>query len=240
MWDTANQKVRRRKLYEEAAEKIEEWIRTGQFKVGDRLPSERELSNILGIGRTSVREALFTLSRKGVLEVRSGGRAVVTEPDAAVILAEFSGVVAKLLQDKEGQRQFQDAREFWETAIVRRAARMATEDDIADLKRYLDENERMISDASAFAKSDVAFHDRVAAICRNPLFNALNSTLAEWLTEQRVTALRQKGAAKGAFESHLKIYEAIKARDPAAAEQAMQEHLSKVSQQYWRTRLKAE
>ncbi|MBL4916733.1 FCD domain-containing protein [Szabonella alba] len=236
MWDVPNQKIRRRKLYEEAAEKIEEWIRTGHLKVGDRLPAERELAEMLGIGRTSVREALFALSKKGVLELRNGGRAVVTEPDATVILGEFSGVVANLLRDREGLRNFQDAREFWESAIVRRAAMMARASDIADLERHLAENKRALADVDAFARSDVAFHNRVAAICGNPLFDALNATLAEWLTEQRLTSLRQAGSAARAYASHAQIFEAIRARDPAAAEQAMREHLSEVSQFYWRTR----
>ncbi len=233
MWQVSDQKVRRRKLYEEVADKIESWIRVGHFQVGDRLPSERELMKTLGIGRTAVREALFALNRMGIIEVNSGGRAVVTRPDATVILGELSGVVNNLLRDPEGQRQFQDARQFWEAAVARRAATMASDADVEDLERYLLLNEKAISDPEEFARTDVAFHDRLAAICGNPLFNALNGTLAEWLTEQRLTSLRKKETAARAFKSHQRIFDAIRRRDPDAAEKAMNAHLAEVSETYW-------
>jgi len=226
-------KVKRRKLYEEIADKIETWIRTGYFKEGDRLPSERELMKMLGTGRTSVREAMFALDRVGLITVKNGGRAVVSRPDAGVILGELSSVVQAMLRDPEGQRQFQDARRLWEAAIAREAARRATKVDIDDLAHYLEANRKAIGDVDEFARTDVAFHARIAAICGNPLFNSLNNTLADWLTEQRLTSLREPRTARKAFEAHVSIFNALKGRDADGAEAAMSAHLGEVAETYW-------
>ena len=227
------QKVRRRKLYEDIADQIETWIRTGYFKEGERLPSERELMKMLGAGRTSIREALFALDRVGLITVKNGGRAVVTRPDAGVILGELSSVVEAMLRDPEGQRQFQDARRLWEVAIARDAARVVTDADINDLAQYLAANHQALGDVNEFARTDVAFHARIASICNNPLFNSLNATLAEWLTEQRLTSLRQPKAARSAYNAHVSVFNALKERDPDRAEATMRAHLEEVTKTYW-------
>ncbi len=67
--------IRPKKLYEQVADHIAEAIRTKQYAPGDQLPSERELMERLGVGRSAVREALFALQRMGLVEVRSGTRA---------------------------------------------------------------------------------------------------------------------------------------------------------------------
>ena len=74
--------IRRRRLYEEVALRIEEMIREGRFEVGDSLPAERELMAELGVGRSAVREALASLARMGLVSVNSGERARVTAPTA--------------------------------------------------------------------------------------------------------------------------------------------------------------
>ena len=61
--------IRRRKLYEEVADRIEDMIRSGRFRPGDSLPSERELSEMFGVGRNAVREALFALQKIGIVNV---------------------------------------------------------------------------------------------------------------------------------------------------------------------------
>ena len=80
----------------------------------------------------------------------------------------------------------------------------------------------------------VDFHFVLAYIPRNPIFVALHAGLAVWLTEQRSTTLLVKGTARNALKAHKEIYAGIKARDPAAAEDAMRRHLLDVGARYWR------
>lgn len=83
------QRIQRRKLYEEVEHQLRELIVSGSLKPGDRLPSEHELMERYGVGRPAVREALLTLERQGFLRLRSGSPAVVTRPSPAIILLEL-------------------------------------------------------------------------------------------------------------------------------------------------------
>src|SRR5688572_21418274 len=83
--------IRRRKLYEEVAARIEDMIHGGRFAPGDQLPSEKDIMEELGVGRSTVREAMLSLRRMGLVTVRSGERARVTAPTANVLVDELSG-----------------------------------------------------------------------------------------------------------------------------------------------------
>lgn len=228
-----DQELRPRKLYQDIAVTIEAWIRTGRYKEGERLPSERDLMKMLGAGRTSIREALFTLDRTGLVTVRNGERATVSRPSVSNVLDGLAPAVQSILDEAEGRRQLQDARCLWESAIARRAARIATKADLLDLEQALTENERALGNAEAFSRTDVAFHVRIAKICGNPLFNNLNATLTTWLTEQRLTSLNAAGQDRIAYECHVRIFEGLRRGDPDAAEAAMEAHLNQVSEAYW-------
>ncbi|MCG7602209.1 FCD domain-containing protein [Halomonas sp. McH1-25] len=229
-----SEKIHRRKLSEDVSEKIKSWIRSGYFAEGDQLPSERELMSSLGVGRTSIREALFSLDRSGLVELKNGSRAVVSRPNPKLLLKDLSGIAEDLLATKEGLKEFQQARTFWEVSIVRYAAQCAKEEDISDLKILLEENERLLHNLEGFAKSDLAFHDRIVQILDNSIFTAVNTALREWLAEQRSTSLTRSGAALMAYEAHKRIFEAIEEGDPDAAETAMKNHLEQVEVLYWK------
>src|SRR6516165_9666606 len=81
--------IRRRKLYEEVAARIEEMIHGGRYSAGDQLPSERELMEEMGVGRSAVREAMLSLQKMGLVVVRSGERARVTVPTADFLVKEL-------------------------------------------------------------------------------------------------------------------------------------------------------
>lgn len=228
--------VRRRKLYEEVAARIEDMIRDGELMPGDHLPSERELMHAFGVGRPAVREALFALQHRGLIAVASGERARVVRPTPRTLLDELSGMARYMLADPQTMRHFQEARTVFESSLARYAARHATDADVARLREALCANERALHDPARAVRTDVAFHYVLAEIPRNPIFTALHAALAEWLIEQRTTSVLRPGAARAAFEAHRHIYEAVAARDPEGAERAMDEHLREVTRYYWEAR----
>ena len=81
-----NVSIRHRKLYEDVAHHLEEMIRDGEFAESGRLPSERELMRHFGVGRPSIREALFHLRKMGLVDIRSGERARVTRPTPQFVI----------------------------------------------------------------------------------------------------------------------------------------------------------
>jgi DNA-binding FadR family transcriptional regulator len=226
--------IRRRKLYEEVAERIEQMIREGQFAPGDQLPSERELMETFGVGRSAVREAMLALQRMGLVAVSSGERSRVLEPSAKALVGELSGAARRLLAQPGGVARFQQARALFESGLARLAAQIATDEDLTRLRAALEANRAAIGDQPRFQATDVAFHFAIAAIPRNPIFTSLHEAVVAWLTEQRAISGRLPDSGAVAYAAHARIYEAIAAHEPIAAEQAMQAHLEDVAARYWR------
>ena len=236
---TRKMQVRRRKLYEEVALRMEELIREDQLDPGDQLPSERELMATFGVGRSAVREALLSLQKMGLVTVSSGARARVAQPTARVMVGELAGAARLVLGQPGGVERFQDARALLEIGLARYAAQRATASDVAMLRELLEANRRSTGDLEAFRKTDVAFHYGIATIAKNAIFTSLLEAVVEWLTEQRLTSGRAAGAGESAVAAHTRIFDAIAAHDPVAAELAMQEHLDAVVKLYWQMKREA-
>ena len=226
--------IRRRRLYEEVAGRLESMIHERRYLPGDQLPSERDLMKQFGVGRPAVREALFALQKMGLVAVSSGERARVTRPTPKVVVESLSGAARHLLAAPDGVRHFQEARRFFEIGLARHAATHASDTEIAELKAALDANRLALDDIHAFERTDVAFHYVLALIPRNPMFTAIHEAMVAWLTEQRTITLRQPGQKFIAYRAHEAIYEAIAARDPDGAERVIREHLDQVSETYWK------
>jgi DNA-binding FadR family transcriptional regulator len=227
--------IRRRKLSEDLAEQLKAMMISGKLKPGETLPSERELMSTFGVGRSSVREALFSLQRMGLLVIRNGEPAYVTKPSVKALVEELSGAVAHILSDEDGARELQQARTLYEILLVRYAAQNASDEDIARLKAALEENRQAIGRRVDFAKTDVAFHQVLAEIPNNSIFTSLQAALAVWLAEQRSVSLIVPQAEQTAYEAHEEIYNAVASHDPDLAEAAMRRHLEKVGEFYWRS-----
>jgi DNA-binding FadR family transcriptional regulator len=228
--------IRRRKLYEEVAARIEEMIHGGRYVAGDQLPSERELMEEMGVGRSAVREAMMSLQKMGLVTVSSGERARVTTPSATVLVRELSGAARLLLAQEGGIARFQEARMLFEVGLARLAAEKASDEDIAMLGEALEANRSAIGDHRRFMQTDVAFHHAIAKIPRNPIFTSLYEAIVEWLTEQRETSGSSPNAAEAAHKAHARIYRAIGIHDTVAAQAAMQDHLKQVVNLYWQVK----
>jgi GntR family transcriptional regulator, sialic acid-inducible nan operon repressor len=220
--------IRRLKLSDEAAIRIETLIQDGTFSPGALLPSERELMKILGVGRTSIREALYALNRMGLIRLRNGERPLVTTPTPETLVLELSGAARYFLSQPDGAAHFQDARALFEVGIARAAASRCTDEDIARLCLALDANYAACGDLSRFERTDVAFHYVLATIARNPIYTAVHDALVGWLTHQRTLSQRAPGAERAALAGHQQVFEAVSNRNPDAAGQAMEDHLRSV------------
>lgn len=225
--------VKRRKVYEEVASRLEDMMLSGALRPGDVLPSERELTEKFGVGRTAIREALFALQRMGLIAIRNGERAFVTKPTPEAVVGELSGAVRHLLAQPDGARYMQDARALHEASLARFAARHATAADIERLSAALERNRLAIGDPQAFTRTDVEFHLVLAEVARNPVIVSLQVALGEWLAEQRTTSLKVQGADEAAWQAHEAIFRAVAAHDADAAERAMETHLGEVGAYYW-------
>jgi DNA-binding FadR family transcriptional regulator len=221
--------VQRKKLWEEVALRLRAMIEDGTYSEGTFLPSEGDLMQLFGVGRPSIREALFALHLNGLVAIASGERARVTVPSPDALLFHLSGVARHFLTQSGGLEHFHETRAIFETGVARISAQRRTGEDIARLGQALKANIAAKGDPTRFARTDVAFHYVLAATARNPIFTAVHDAIVEWLTNQRTAALRAPDAEEIAARGHQRIFEAVADGNPDAAAAAMSEHLAEIA-----------
>ncbi len=231
MADNLNEDER---TYQRIALQLSQQINDGALAHGTLLPSERELAETFGASRTSIRQALLSLQSSGLIAVRPRARARVTRRGNTAFFNQLSGAARALLAEPQGVANFQEARMLFECGLARYAARHASQKEIDRLEMALAQNKRAIGNPPLFAKTDVAFHDILAEIPRNPIFTALDAALSEWLMNQRQVGMPIRGAIRNAYEGHAKIFAAIANHDVEGADEAMADHLRTVMKFYWR------
>lgn len=224
--------IRRRKLYEEVAERLAKAIADGNLQAGQPLPSEREIMDAFNVGRTAVREALFALQTDGLIQLANGKRPVVVEPTKS-IMDKLANPSRHLLGQPGRLRQLQEARTLLEAALARHAARAATASEIAAIGAALKKNKAALGDAEAFVRTNIEFHLEIARVSSNFFVESLHTAVNDWLEEHRKVAITRSGAAELAFQRHEQIFDAIRRGDCDAAEEAMQTHLRESQDAYW-------
>jgi len=227
-----NQAVGRRRRSHEIVELLEKAITSGEYSVGSQLPSEKTLAERFGVGRPSIREALFLLQQQGFVDVTSGSRARVTAPTSSFLIGQLTGFVKRVSASAPGQAQMEQARLLFEAGVAWQAAQVATDEDIARLKKALDANVSALGNTAEFIRTDVAFHYELNVITRNPVFAAVYDILVEWLLDQRTITIHMPDADRLSVRDHTSIYEAVAAHDPMRAFHEMGSHLRLISQLY--------
>ena len=225
--------LRRPRISDDIATQLEAAIAKKDYAVGDTLPSERDLMVAFGSGRPAVREALYTLQKLGLIEIRNGARARVVQPNPSGALDDLTSVARHILSQPAGVGHFQQIRALLETGLARLAASSATPEQLERLGRALRANKAAIGNRARFNRTDVEFHFQFADFTGNPIVLAIHRTMSGWLYEQRDVALNPGGMPQ-TYAQHLAIFEAIVARDPDSAEQAMRTHLETVALNYER------
>jgi DNA-binding FadR family transcriptional regulator len=218
--------IRRAKLYELVTQKLEQMIRRGELKPGDKLPSERDIMVAFNIGRPAVREALLSLQNKGLIVTENGRRATVSRPNVANIFTALDSFVGMIIGNTESFKHLFDARVFIEAAIARNAAKEGHEKLLAQLKTALEANRQAIGNRELFLETDVQFHRLLFLVGDNPVFTAAHEALVKWLTDRWRSIARDAATETLAYEGHLQVYKAISRHNPDAAEAAMRKHLA--------------
>jgi DNA-binding FadR family transcriptional regulator len=221
--------VEARRLYRQIADQLRALIDSGEYAVGSRLPTERDLAEQLKVSRPTVREALIALEVEGRLRIRVGSGIYVAEPAAIASLLPPSAVI-------EGPFELLRAREFIEGAIAEQAARVATPADIERIDASLAAMATVQHPGEASMIHDRAFHIAIAGC----LDNAVLVRVVGELFDQRLNPYFAKLAHyfenpdswNAALAEHRLIRDAIAARDPDAARIAMRDHLARSQERF--------
>ena len=211
-----------RRLYRQIADQIRQLIDQGEYAVDSRLPAERELADMLGVSRPTVREALIALEVEGRLRIKVGSGIYVNAPPASEHEVHAGPI--------EGPFEVLRARAFVESAVAEEAARQAKPEDIARLDAILAEVEaRGTLNVEQWVALDRSFHRAVTEILGNVV---LLRTVGE-LFDQRINPyftqlakhLENAATWRAAHVEHMAIRDAIAAHQPQDARAAMREHL---------------
>jgi len=220
-----DQVEREPKLADKVADLILERILSGQVRVGDRLPSERELGEQFGVSRTVIREAVRALLAKGVLEVRAGSGLRVAAVGPATVSESMNLYVRA---GTLGFRKVHEVRRMLEVHIAGLAAERASDEDVARLAAVHEQMAASIADIEAAAMHDLEFHRAIARATHNELFLVLMDSIGHTLIDIRRANIGRGGTGASTIEEHREILAAVQARDPERAREAMRMHLDNV------------
>jgi GntR family transcriptional regulator, transcriptional repressor for pyruvate dehydrogenase complex len=216
--------TREQTLTERTQRQLEELILSGKLTAGERLPSESQMSKMLGVSRTVVREAVRLLSAKGLVELRAGSGIYVREMNSGMIRDPMD----LLLRSRTITVQdIVDVRALIEVHLAGLAAQRASAADIAALEETIAKLQNHKLSPSESAEMDVAFHAGLAAAAGNPLFAVLAQSINTVMIEPiRDEYGRHDFARADAIREHSLILDRVRARDPEGARHAMAESLA--------------
>jgi GntR family transcriptional repressor for pyruvate dehydrogenase complex len=210
------------RLYQRIARTLFDALASGQYRVGDRLPAERDLAEEHGVSRPVIREAMIALEVQGLIEVRVGAGAYVRRLPGSKDRPAFHVTGFELTE----------ARLLFEGEAAALAATHITDAELDTLDRLVDEMAAENEQPEFSDRADRDFHLLIAAATRNAL---IVKTVEQYWNlrssspECALLHLRARDAdARPVVEEHRAIAAALRSRDPATARSAMRDHLSNV------------
>lgn len=201
----------------------------GKLKPGDKLPPERELAEIMNVSRTSVREAIKTLSAMGLVKIRKGHGVFI---DEANLESVFSRVSDALIITKDEIGQLFEIRKVLETQAAQWAAERATPEEITYIARLVQEAktacELPSTRSEVINNHDNIFHNAMIEASHNNVLGMVMNGLFEVLSKIRAKAMSVPGKVTQSILDHEEIAKAIAARDGMRASRAMFSHIESV------------
>ncbi|CAM5629273.1 transcriptional regulator [Streptomyces spiroverticillatus] len=199
----------RKSLVDTVVEQLRDQLTDGEWSVGDRIPTEHDLAEQLGVGRNTVREAVRVLVHAGLLESRQGnGTFVRSTADPAAVLRGMQHA---------GALDVLELRVALEAEAARLAAVRRDEDDLRALRAALADLEEQGDRA---ADPDLAFHLGIVEATHNAAFTEVYRFFSAQVHESLVTSLGDHEMPPIDLAAHAALVDAVESGDPATAEQA--------------------
>mgnify|MGYP006281820675 CR=1 FL=1 len=213
-------------------EDIIEKIKSEQFAPGERLPSEKSLSEEFDISRASTREALQKLEVLGLIDIKHGKGSFVSDSPYLKPIQEI--VASKLLTADVGVQELLETRLYIEQGTVKLASINVSESELSELEKVVGEMDKAVegNDVESFSELDLKFHLLIGRISGNTLMRRMLRTIRDIMREQQERINRVDGVMSVSQEHHEKILEAIEKKDVESAQRSMADHLVTIKQKY--------
>ena len=217
--------VARESLVDRLAGEIRTSINSGDYTMGERLPTIMEMARRFGVGHPTVREALKKLEAIGVVEIRHGSGVYVTRTqDVLVMASDYSGkVTKKLLLD------LIQARAPIEAQSAALASRNGTDEHFAEMRRLLTTAGENLDNDSVLNSVNMAFHRQIASASGNAVIAQVLDVMQTLFTDEQRLILDIFGSRKQDHQEHLSIFAALEQRQEQLATERMRQHLDGVA-----------
>lgn len=215
--------VSRRTMKGMIGDEIESLIASGVLRLGDKLPSERDLATLLNVSRETVRRSIQLLAERGVVTISRGTRARVNDVNLekpTIGMMNASSITGYSIDDVFG------ARIQIERAVIVDATEKADSNFINKLENILDAQNKCLDDPVQYFICDRSFHVTIYRCCSNRLMSDMAVDLYTYMLEKRRNIVDYVRAKRG-YEDHLVILGAIRAGNSEKAAQTLQFHIDR-------------
>ena len=222
---TTFQPVARQNLADDLAQRINDMIQRREYQSGDRLPAITAMATQFGVGAPTLREALRKLEAVGVVDIRHGSGVYVAAEHGTMLLSNpvFAAPASKkLLID------LIEARIPIEIQSATHAARNATPEQIAEMRRLLDRASANLDDAAVLNETNLAFHREIAKASGNTVMAQLLEVLSNLFREEQRLIMDIHGSRRDDHREHMSIFEALERHRDKLAGERMKAHLEGV------------
>lgn len=211
-------KISNDSVVNEIINRITDSLKNEELKPGDKIPTEVELMESLGVGRNSVREAIKMLSAMGVLEVRRGsGTFVATKVSAAI----FNPLVFSLILEPKSNEDLYELRVMYDGMVLLIALEKATDEDINNIEYIINKAKDLLLNKQGtihdFVQLDVDFHLEILKSTHNHLIEHIGKTIVELFPKYIEKSLSQKNGIKRSINNHEALLDIIKNRCKTSA-----------------------
>lgn len=228
--------LKSKKFNEQIIDQIKKLIENGTLKKGDRLPSERSLSEKFGTSRASIREAMSAMDMMGIIESRSGSGNYINIDIEESTIEEV--LISEILAN-HNLFDIYEARHEIEPSIIYLASLRRTDNDIAELKKIsknlltisekIKENPKLVEE---YMEEDRKFHIKIAEMSHNPILLKLYSSISLLLKEDSWVELKRNDILSRGCEQteleHMAIAQSIDEGDPDKAKRDLLVHLDRI------------
>ena len=195
------------RLFENVVKQIQEEIRKGALRPGDKLPSERELAETLNFSCEHLREILRTLETMHYVEIKPGEGVYIIKNNVDDLLESITSAIS---MDKSMILDLLEVRGVIEAETAKRAAIFATPKDIERIGNALEASKKAIESGRSGIEEDSEFHIAIAQASHNTVFAMLMNFINDPLTLSREAMLDTSKKPLRILKDHVKVYEAIR------------------------------
>jgi GntR family transcriptional regulator, transcriptional repressor for pyruvate dehydrogenase complex len=217
--------VRKKRAHEDIVRQIRSLVEKGKLKKGQKLPPERELSEIFKVSRATVREAIFSLEAMDLVSRRQGDGTYITAARGEDLVQPLA---LSLVSEKDDLIDILSLRKLIEPEVAQLASGNARPGDIRNLEKILRRQEMEVNLGRSPVRTDAEFHHALAQVARNRIFERLLREIMDLLEKTRGQYLQTEERKHTSLQGHREILAAIQTGNGAKARLAMRRHLHRV------------